>query len=233
MREAAHAVPARALVEVEAGLLARHHVDAVRDAVLADRDRARERAAQHLVARREAFELPHLGVRALDDGRRARRRDERIGDRVAPAVRAGRQELHDDGVAVAIGDHAGKPVGLAVDESARGMVGVEHACPGVDRGAHALREPRRVDRRRCEGPGTCADLRRGRIRRGRDDGAVVRAHRDRVARGGRTVDALDRAREDPGMALRERLLAPGLQRDRRQAPPRHQPTATPTRLPIA
>jgi len=122
-----------------------------------------------------------------------------------------------------------------MDDPARSMVGVQHPRPRVDRGAHALREPRRIDRLRRERPYARADLGRRRVRRRCDDGAVVRAHRDGVARFGRAVDALDRAREDPGMTLRERLLAPGLERDRRRAARRlrHQPTATPTRLPTA
>ena len=87
LRERTHARAAVALVEEEAGLLAAEHVDAVRDPVLDDRDRAGDVAAQDAGARRESFELAHVGVRALDDGasrrspRRARRRSRRASGR--------------------------------------------------------------------------------------------------------------------------------------------------------
>ena len=137
-----------ALVEVEAGLLARDDVDAVDEAVLANGDR--RSAACRATRRCAAADLRACAPRRRSARTRsgARGRGERGDDRVAPALGArptGSCSTID--IAVAIGDDAGQAVRFAVHEPAAGVLGVE-ACGARAATARATRarEERGVDR---------------------------------------------------------------------------------------
>ena len=197
-----------ALVEIEARLLPMRDIDAVGDAGFDDVDDAVAPASHGPRARHEPFECPHLGVRALEDAACAGGRRERIDDRVAPAFRAGRRQLNDDGVCVAVGDDARKPVRLAVDEPARVMACIDERRAGRHRAFDACGEKRRIDRGgRIERPDAGADPRGRRIRAAAEKAAVRGDDLYRVSGRGRSVDGLDGAREDPGMAQQQRALA--------------------------
>src|SRR5690606_18219384 len=102
---------------------------------------------------------------------------------------------------------------FAVDEPAGVVFRVEHARTRVDRCPHARGEEIIVDSRGCERPGACANLRCGGPGADGEKAAVVRAQFDRVAGARLTVDTLDRAGVDPGVALAQRLLPAGPERD--------------------
>jgi hypothetical protein len=157
-----------------------------------------------------------LGIRALEHRGAARRLDQRVEDRLAPALGARREELRDEHVGVAVHHHAGQAVGLAVHEAQR--IGVPRRGQGIaqrERAAHPSREERLVDRcARLEAPDARADLRGGAPRGERERRALGAFHLHRVARAGLAGHALHRTGEDPRVAALHRLLAPLLQDER-------------------
>ena len=162
----------------------------------------------------EALEAAHVGIRALVHAARAgspaagprRSRRARLG--------AGREQLHDDGIAVAVGDDTGQSVGLAVDDAARGVPVVEHRRARCRGARDRTREERIVDRRvGLEAPHAGADLRCG-DQAARAANAPSASTTSTVSPGaGVAFDRVDRAGKDPRMPQRERLLAPGLEPD--------------------
>jgi hypothetical protein len=66
---------------------------------------------------------------------------------------------------------------------------------------------------RIERPHARADLRGRAVRGAREERAVVRGDRDRLAQARLALHALDRAREHPRVEMAQRLLAPGLEND--------------------
>ena len=138
-----------ALVEIEAGLLAAEHVDAIGEPVLEDRRRrAAACRATTPAARRQALRACALRrPSARTTQRHAGSADERVDDRRAMrSAPADRSCTHDD-VAVAVGDDAGQAVGFAMDQPAAVCVGVEH---------RRARAPRRAATRRAKNAASIA-----------------------------------------------------------------------------
>jgi hypothetical protein len=208
----AHRGAIRALVEIKTCLLAGHDVDAVDEPVLEAGHAIGERTVRQSRAGRQAFELAHVDVRALVDTRCTCRRGERRDDRLAPSLPARRRELQHDRVRIAIGNHAGETVGLAVDEPAPRVIVIQHRCACRDCARDAAGEKLGVDAlARIERPDTRTDLRGRGIGRLCHECAVRGQHGYRVSRFQRLVGGRDRAREDPGVALPQRFLAPRLE----------------------
>ena len=72
---------------------------------------------EHAARAAETLLRPHAALAALVDGARREARLERVDQRAAQPRRAGRQELTDQHVAVAIDDDAGRAVALPVHET--------------------------------------------------------------------------------------------------------------------
>ncbi len=167
-------------------------------------------------ARCEAFELAHIGVRALVDAKRGRRFDQCRDDRVAPSLGARGRQLQHDGFRVPVGDDARQSVGFAVEQPASGVTRVLHRGPRRDGARDATREERGIDSLvRIERPDPRPDLRNRRVRGARDECAVGRQDVD----GSPGLDRLgrrgNRTGENPGMTLPQRFLAARLERQRR------------------
>jgi hypothetical protein len=149
------------------------------------------------------------------DAARREQIGERGNDRLTPVLTAGRQELANEVVAVAVDDEAGQPVRFA-EYQAAGTALVEQAelPPQPDGGRQPPAKECFVD---ClalvKGPGTQPDLRDRRVRTPGQELAGMRNEANRRTRLGLTVDRLDRAREYPRMATAQRLVAPGLECD--------------------
>ena len=77
------------LVEVEPRLLSSDHIDPVCDSALDERHGIRQRSMQDAHAGRQALELAHVGIGALEDTCRSGGVDERGDDRLAPPLGAG------------------------------------------------------------------------------------------------------------------------------------------------
>ena len=148
-RERAHDAPVVALVEIEARLLARDRIDAVRDAVLDDREVARQLAVRNARSRRQALERADFRIRALVHAS-ARREALARAATIASRQRSAPADVSciTTTLAVTIGDHAGQAVGLAVHEARRVVLGVEHRCARRRRALDASRDERGVDRLR-------------------------------------------------------------------------------------
>src|SRR5262249_55735834 len=92
--ERTDAIAVCALVEVEAGLLPAHAVDAVTEAVLDDPDgRSGEPAAEDAAARRQALQRADVEIRSLVRGPAPRFREPRVDDELTPPIGARRGEL--------------------------------------------------------------------------------------------------------------------------------------------
>ena len=116
------------MIEIEARLLAGDDIDAVDEAVLDQPHVVGHRAKSGTGARRQTFEIAHVGVRAFVDAHRARGGGQRLDDFVTPTIRTRRGKLQHDGVAVTIGDHARQPVRFAVNQPATAMACIQHRC---------------------------------------------------------------------------------------------------------
>src|SRR5206468_6180677 len=120
-----------------------------------------------------------------------------------------RQTLHDQYVGVAIHDETRQAIRLAMDQAA-GVARKGAAC-GAGMLDTAAKEGRVDGLARIECPHASANLRCGAERRTREKCAIVGENIDRVTAFGRSGDFRDRTRENPGMALLERLLATWLE----------------------
>ena len=219
LRERAHEAAVVALVEVEPRFLPGDRVDAVADAVLDDGCAPRQRAGRDARSRGEPLEGTDFGVRAFVDAGHVRHLRKRSDDRVTPALAARGRELHHHDAAVAIRDDPGKPVGLPVHEAGRIVLRVEHRRAQRGGMGDTPCDERRVDRLvRIEAPHARADLRGRRVRGECERLAVRGRHRDGIADIRLADDAIDRAREDPRMAKRDRPIARWLENDGRTAP---------------
>ena len=124
--------------------------------------------------------------------------EQRVHDLLTPAIGACTQQLHDDGLAIAVRDDAGQAVRFGVNEPQRitHFVDAERVTGGggiLDPAG----EEARIHFPRVPAPGTGPDLRVGAVRGEREHFAVARTHLHRVARAGRAFYALDGAGEDP------------------------------------
>src|SRR6185312_1348111 len=233
-RQAADATAILALVEKESGFLAGGDIDAVVEMILEEAYALRQDAVSRSGARRQALEAAYLGIGALVDCRATGGIDQRGDNAVAPCLGARVEQLHDDDFAIAVGDHAGKPVGFGMHETAAGVRGVEHRRSCGDGGAHAAGDERVVDRLALIEAPYAGAYRRGRAPGGRrEELAVGSVQLDGFAAAGRTVDGRDRAGEHPGMLQPQRLFAPGVQRDAMHALVSDQAALTPNRWPTA
>ena len=213
-RKRADATAILALVEKEPGLLAGDYIDLVAQRILEQAHAFRQHAVSGAGARRQAFERPHLRIRPLVDRRAARSGDQRRDDAVAPCFGPRVMQLHDDDLAVAVGNHAGQPVGFGMHQPAAGMRSVEHRLASRHGGAHPPGDERIVDRlARIEAPYAGADRRGGTPGGRRHESAVGGVERDGFAAAWRAVNRSDRAGKHPRMLQPQRLFSPGLQRD--------------------
>jgi len=112
--------------------------------VLAQGEFDRAFATQPAGRGRQALELAGAGVRALVQARQAGCGQQGIGQDRLPALRAHREELRHQGVAVAVDDEARQAVGFAVHQSHAVTVD-GHALSGAHGLAHTLREEGGVD----------------------------------------------------------------------------------------
>ena len=175
-----------ALVEVEAGLVAVRDVDRELPVVLADRHLGRAVAAQPAGLRRPA---PRGRARWRRSARRAARsplpRHSASAITGLPALGAGRQELRDQRVGVAVDDQPGQAVGLAVHQ-AHAVAGHGQPRAQRQRTRDAPLEERRVDALGLvEAPGAQADRRARAVRGPGEKAAVGRLARAPSRRGRR------------------------------------------------
>ncbi len=195
-----------ALVEVEAGFVTTGDVHLHGDAVLVDDDVFFGRIAmQPAGGGLQAFELAHVGIGTLENARAAGGFDEGMDDGLAPFVAAGASELHDDGVAVLVGDEAGQTVGFGMDQ-AQPLLPGQHRQRLAARhgGGDAALEEGVVHRfLRVEGPHPGADLRFGAPGGLGDKAAFVVHHIHRVAGAGAALKAFDRGGENPGVLAQD------------------------------
>ncbi len=155
-------------------------------------------------SRREPFELAHVGVRALVDARGTGCHDQRLGDRVAPAIATRRRQLDDDRVCIAVGDDSGQAVGFAMDDSAPGMARVQHRAPRGDGARDPTHEERAVDGlARIECPDARPDLRCRRVGGAGDERATCGHDVDGGPGRERIVEGCERAREYPRVPLQQ------------------------------
>ena len=179
--------------------------------MLADDQRRRQRAAQNAGARRQAFQIAHLGIGTLVEIGAAGQFHQQIGQRPAPALHPRRQHLHHQRVAVAVHHQAGQAVGFAVHQP--------HAVG--DLGQFLAQADGARQTRPQEGlvdglvfpisPHPSQNLRFGAIRGQRQESPVGIAHRHGFAGLRLALDALDGAGKNPGVAVLQGFLPTGIE----------------------
>jgi hypothetical protein len=135
-------------------------------------------------------------------------------DLVAPDPHARRSQLHDDYVAVAIGDEAGQAVSLGVDEPERLRAG-EQRVPGAHRRCRGDALGKQAHRGILLAPRQHphADARmRGEVPKS-ERLALATDHANPVARAGPALDPAHRAGEHPGVAPAHRPVATSVKHD--------------------
>src|SRR5688572_15689353 len=170
-------------------------------------------ASEHTAVRRQAFFVPRPALRTIVNALRPAQLGQELDDSRTPRFRAGRRELAHEIRPIPVHDQPGQAVGFGEDEPARPLrLEQLEAPPRIDGASEAMAEELGIDVFvRREAPDARADLRRRRIGAPREKLPARRHYLDRRAGGGLAVDALDRAREHPGVTAPQRLLAPRLQ----------------------
>ena len=212
LHQVAHQRAVVALVDVEAGLVAATHIDAVAHPMLVHRHLlGRLGAARHAVRCRQSLALPGRAVGAVVDVGAAGGGRQRIQQRLAPRLHAGGLELHHELARVAVGHQPGQLVGLAEHQPQRIAVRCQMRAPR-HRSLHPRRQPAGVDRLALDKAPAARPKRGVRRERGpREPGAVARPHRHRGAAAGRALHARHRGVVHPRVAARQRALLAGLE----------------------
>ena len=199
-----------ALVEVEAGLVARGHVHTETQAALRDEHIFQERLAkQEAAALRQPFQAAHIHIGTLVKTGRAAQFHQEGGQGIAPTLRPGAERLNDEGIGVAVHHQTGERIRFAVYQPQSvafhsGNESSPQSKGALQSGAEKLRGDGFPG---VPGPHAGANLGMGAVgSQGERPPAGVanpqgRAHL-RIP-----IHALHRAGEDPGMAAEKRFFA--------------------------
>lgn len=183
-----------------------------------DKWRGERCTAQQTAARRQTLQAAHVGIGTLPHARNAGLRHQGIGNVIAPALGASRQQLHYDGIAILIGYHAGQTVGFAMNQPSRiGKPAGEQLGTRARGAANALLEKIRGNGARPPIPDTSGDLRLRAVRGYREHCAISGSHFNGITRLRGAFESCDRAGENPRVTALKRFLPAGLEYEARQS----------------
>ena len=195
------------LVDIKARLVPDTHIDAVKNAVLADFDfLGRLLASQQPRAKLKTLAAARSGVGTIEDAFGARSLDQSINDDFAMRLNARRLELRDEIVAVLVDDQTGQLIGFT-ENKANSIRAFAKRRAGRYCIGNFLGKPRRINLLVLTVRPAARTQRRGRrIGRPGEEAPVVRAYGHRLAARGLTFDTLDRRVVNPRMTTKERLF---------------------------